>query len=144
LSAVDGTADNAQASVLPFAAATGVLWLVGAGLSALLLPEGTRGPVLAGALAALVSGAVALGALAVGVKHGTNGLLAGFGVGFFARLIAVAVGLLASGAQGRSGILSIASFFGFYALTQAIEIAFVWAQSRARRAVKVQEHGATP
>jgi hypothetical protein len=85
--------------------------------------------------AAGLGGAVSLAAIAVGVKKGTNGLLAGFAAGFMARMILVAVGLIASGAQGRAALLYAATFFALYAATQAVEIAYVWACSRAARKV---------
>jgi hypothetical protein len=134
LTEVDGSHNSPARSVAPYAAATAVIWLAGTGLCAALATGAARGPVLAGAVAALASAAVALTGLAIGVRKGVNGLLAGFSAGFLARMAAVAVGLIASRAEGHAALLYAASFFGFYALSQAIEIAFVWSSSRAQRA----------
>jgi hypothetical protein len=84
--------------------------------------------------AAGLSALCALPALALGAPRGTNGVLAGFLAGFFARMIAVAVGLVLSGARGGAALTYALSFFGLYALTQAVEVAYVFGSSRARRA----------
>ena len=89
---------------------------------------------LYGVGAAAAAAFVALPALAVGVPRGTNGVLAGFVAGFFARMIAVAAGLVLSGAREGAALTYTASFFGLYALTQAVEVAYVFGSSRARRA----------
>ena len=89
---------------------------------------------LYGVCAAAAAAFVALPALAVGVPRGTNGVLAGFVAGFFARMIAVAAGLVLSGAREGAALTYTASFFGVYALTQAVEVAYVFGSSRARRA----------
>jgi len=91
---------------------------------------------LYGVCAAAAAAFVALPALAIGVPRGTNGVLAGFVAGFFARMIAVAAGLVLSGSGAREGaaLTYTASFFGLYALTQAVEVAYVFGSSRARRA----------
>lgn len=115
----------------PYAAASAALWVAGSALAVLLAPIEARTAVAAGALAAGLGGAVALVALAQGLKKGTKGLLAGFSIGFGARMLLVAAGLLASGAQGRVALLYAASFFALYAATQAVEIAFVWRSARA-------------
>ena len=73
-------------------------------------------------------------ALALGAPHGTNGILAGFVAGFFARMLAVAAGFILSGARGDAALGYASSFFLLYALTQAVEIAYVWGSSRRRRA----------
>jgi len=87
-----------------------------------------------GVCAAAVAALCALPALALGVPHGTNGILTGFLVGFFARMIAVAAGLVLSGVRGGAALTYALSFFGLYAVTQTVEVAYVWASSRARRA----------
>ena len=89
---------------------------------------------LFGAGASAVAAAVALPALAYGIPRGTNGVLAGFVAGFFARMIAVAAGLILSGARGEAAIAYAAAFFLLYAFTQAVEVACVWGSSRRRRA----------
>ena len=89
---------------------------------------------LYGVGAAAAAAFVALPALAVGVPRGTNGVLAGFVAGFFARMIAVAAGLVLSGSREGAALTYTASFFGLYALTQAVEVAYVFGSSRARRA----------
>jgi hypothetical protein len=88
---------------------------------------------LHGAAAAAVAAFIALPALAVGVPNGTNGILAAFVVGFFARMIAVAVGLVLTGARSGAALTYAAWFFGLYMATQAVEIAYVWSSSRPSR-----------
>ncbi len=121
--------------IAPFAIAMVGSCLAVLGVCAALAPAALKGIILAGGLASFLAGCAALAGVAVGIKHGTNGLLAGFTVGFFARAIAVAIGLIVSGAQGRSALIYVASFFGFYAVTQAIEIAYVWSSSRGQGAL---------
>jgi hypothetical protein len=89
---------------------------------------------LYGVGAAAVAACFALPALALGSRRGTNGLLAGFVAGFFARLIAVAAGLIASGSRGATALTYAVAFFGVYAVTQAVEVAYVFGSSRTRRA----------
>ena len=89
---------------------------------------------LFGAGAAAASAACALPALALGVPKGTSGVLAGFVAGFFARMLAVATGLLLSGARGDGAVAYATAFFLLYALTQAVEVAYVRASSRKPRA----------
>ena len=85
---------------------------------------------LYGVGAAAVSALVALPALALGSPRGTNGLLAGFVAGFFARLIAVAAGLIASGARGAEALTYAVAFFGVYTVTQAVEVAYVFSSPK--------------
>ena len=82
---------------------------------------------LFGAGAATLSAAFALPALALGAPKGTSGVLAGFVGGFFVRMVAVAAGLILSKAQGDGAIAYAAAFFLLYALTQTVEVAYVWA-----------------
>ena len=89
---------------------------------------------LFGAGAATASAAIALPVLAYGIPRGTNGVLAGFVAGFFARMLAVATGLLLSGARGDGAVAYATAFFLLYALTQAVEVAYVRASSRKPRA----------
>ncbi|HWE24761.1 MAG TPA: hypothetical protein VG496_12565 [Myxococcales bacterium] len=89
---------------------------------------------LYGVGAAAVAACLALPALALGSPRGTNGLLAGFVAGFLVRLIAVAAGLIASEAQGAAALTYAMAFFGVYAVTQAVEVAYVFGSSRTRRA----------
>jgi hypothetical protein len=49
-------------------------------------------------------------------------------------MVAVAAGLILSGARGDAALAYASSFFVLYALTQAVEIAYVWGSSRRRRA----------
>ena len=88
---------------------------------------------LHGVLAAAVAAIFALPALAVGTPHGINGLLAAFLVGFFARMIAVAVGLVLTGAHGDGALVYATWFFAVYVATQAVEVAYVWSSSRSQR-----------
>lgn len=121
-------------SIAPYAAAAGLVALAAFLFCTSLAVAEVRRAALFGVVASSIASAAALAALGVGIKKGTNGLLAGIGLGFLARLIAVAVGLIASGAQGRTALLYAASFFAIYASTQAVEIAYVWASSRGRAA----------
>jgi hypothetical protein len=88
---------------------------------------------LHGAASAALAAFFALPALAVGASHGNNGVLAGFVAGFFARMIAVAVGLVLTGARAGAALTFAAWFFGLYIATQAVEVAYVWSSSRLSR-----------
>lgn len=118
-------------ALLPYALASAVL--CGASLLAASHAAQPRAA-LFGAAAAATSVLCALPALAIGAPHGTNGILAGFVAGFFARMLAVAAGLLLSGARGEAALAYASWFFVLYGLTQAVEVAFVWGSSRSRRA----------
>ena len=89
---------------------------------------------LFGAGAATLSAVFALPALALGTSKGTSGILAGFVAGFFVRMVAVAAGLILSRDQGDGAVAYAAAFFLLYALTQAVEVAYVWSSSRKPRA----------
>lgn len=104
----------------PYAAASAAACAAGVGVSLLF-----GGPAVYGAVAASLGAVVAFAALWAGIDHGTNGVLAGFTAGFFARGIAVALGLIASGARNEKAIAYVVAFFCLYAATQAIEILFV-------------------
>ncbi len=118
-------------AVLPYALASAALCAIAfAGAS---FAE-HRSAALIGAGAAAAGAVCGLPALALGAPHGTNGILAGFLAGFFARMIAVAAGLVISGARGDAALAYALSFFCLYALTQAVEVAYVWGSSRRRRA----------
>jgi hypothetical protein len=103
----------------------------------ILLPPEARGPAVFGTVSASLGALCALAALAASVAHGTNGVLAGFTIGFLARAIFVAIGLVASGARGNLALVYVAAFFTLYAATQVIEVLFVHASSR-------RMSGATP
>ena len=87
---------------------------------------------LYGAAFAALGALVALPLVAWGTPRGTNALLGGFVAGFLARMILVAVGLLASHAQGQAALHYAFSFFAVYGLTQMVEVAHVWNASRGR------------
>jgi hypothetical protein len=112
--------------------------LVSAALCGLVLAAASQASearsALFGAAAASAAAACALPALALGAPRGTNGVLAGFVAGFFARMVAVAAGLILSGARGNAAVAFAGYFFLLYALTQAVEVAYVWGSSRTRRA----------
>ncbi len=113
--------------LLPFAAASAAACAIGIGGA---LFSGVR-PAVFGAAAAALAAIGALAALAAGVRAGTvNGLLGAFTVGFFCRMILVALGLIASGARGDAALAYVGSFFALYLVTQVIEILFVRASSR--------------
>ena len=122
---------RSRAALLPYALASTALCALGLGAASLM--EHPRAAFF-GAGAAAVSAAFALPALAVGMPHGTNGILGGFVAGFFARMVAVAAGLVLAGARGPAALAYASSFFLLYAVTQAVEVAYVWGSSRARRA----------
>lgn len=113
----------------PFALGEALLTAVAVCASFLLAP-GLAGPARAGLAAAAVGAACALAALRVGISHGTNGVLAGFSLGFLARLACVALGLVLSGARGTAALAWAAAFFLLYAATQGVEIAYVFAGAR--------------
>jgi hypothetical protein len=116
-------------TLLPYALASAAMCSVGLAVSA-----SQSNAALLGAAAAAASALCALPALALGAPHGTNGILAGFVAGFLARILAVAAGFILSGARGDAALAYASSFFLLYALTQAVEIAYVWGSSRRRRA----------
>lgn len=116
----------------PFAALSAALFALAFAASFLLDP-GRGHAARGGLLAAAVGAACALPALRAGLAHGTNGLLAGFSAGFFARMLCVAVGLVASGARGPEALAWALAFFVLYAATQAVEIGYVFSSTRAER-----------
>lgn len=119
------TAAATRPSFAPYALASCAACALGTGVAAL-----SGRPALIGALAASLAAACAFVALTAGVRAGTNGLLAAFTAGFFARTILVAAGLFVSGARGDSALSYVFSFFAVYAATQVVEILFVRASSR--------------
>jgi hypothetical protein len=114
---------------LPFAAASAVACAVALAVAA-RISDGA----LYGAGFASLAAAVALPLVAWGAGRGTNGVLAGFVGGFFARMILVAVGLLSAHARGDAALQYAFAFFAVYGLTQAVEVAYVFSSSPARRA----------
>jgi len=119
--------EPARPALLPYALASAslcALALLGAAQASQMRAA------LFGAGAAAASAAVALPSLALGAPKGTSGILAGFVAGFFARMVAVAAGLILSGAKGDSAVAYAAAFFLVYALTQAVEVAYVWAMRK--------------
>jgi hypothetical protein len=116
-------------ALLPYALSSAAICGLGLAVSA-----SQSRAALFGAAAAAASALCALPALALGAPHGTNGILAGFVAGFFARMVAVAAGFLLARARGDAALAYASTFFLLYALTQAVEIAYVWGSSRRRRA----------
>lgn len=129
MSGPDPSAVPPPPALWPFALGEALLAALALGGSLLLAPP-LAGPARAGLAAAAVGAAVALAALRVGLPHGTNGALAGFSLGFLARLACVAVGLVLSGAHGTAALAWAAAFFFLYAATQGVEIAYVFAGAR--------------
>lgn len=117
--------------VWPFAGASAGACALGLIAAASLVPEAARSAAVYGAAAAALSGACALAALVLFADRGINGLLAGFGLGFLARGIFIAIGLIASGARGNFALIYVTAFFTLYAVTQAIEVLFVHRTSHA-------------
>jgi hypothetical protein len=114
---------------LPFAAASAV-----ACVAALVVASRISDAALYGAGFASLAAAVALPLVAWGSGHGTNGVLAAFLGGFFARMILVAVGLLAAHARADAALQYAFAFFAVYGVTQVAEVAYVFSSSQARRA----------
>ncbi len=119
----------AAPSLWPFALGE-VLFAAAALAATLLLSPETAKAARAGIAAAAAGAACALPALRLGIPRGTNGVLAGFSLGFFARMICVAVGLVLSGARGPFALTWAFAFFALYAATQGVEIAYVFAAAR--------------
>jgi len=115
--------------LLPFALAS-TLACAGAIAVALRVSEAA----FHGAAFAALAAAVALPLVALGCGRGTNGVLAGFVGGFFARMILVAVGLLTAHARGDAALHYAFAFFAVYGITQAVEVAYIFSSSQARRA----------
>jgi hypothetical protein len=107
--------------LVPYAVASACACVLGIGLALLL-----RQPIaLYAAIAASVGAACGLSGLAAFSSRGLNGVLLGFTIGFLARAVLVAAGLLASGARGNDALTYVFSFFGLYLATQIVEILFV-------------------
>jgi hypothetical protein len=116
-------------ALLPYLLASASLCTVAVAAATYASPSAALHAAAAGAVAAFI----ALPALGVGAAHGTNGILAAFVVGFFARMIAVAVGLVLVGARSGAALTYTAWFFALYVATQAVEVAYVWSSSRLSR-----------
>jgi hypothetical protein len=108
-----------------------LLFGAAAGAAALLADQVLRPVLLWGVGSALLAGLLSLPAVHLGLGKGTNGLLAGFTVGFFARGLLVALGLVLSGARGTAALPFVAAFFVLYAATQGAEIVYVIQHARA-------------
>ena len=117
--------------VWPFARASAGACALGLVAAASLAQDASRSAALYGVAAAALSGACALLALALFAGKGINGLLAGFVLGFLARGIFVALGLVASGARGNFALVYVTAFFTIYAVTQAVEVLFIHRTSHA-------------
>jgi hypothetical protein len=115
--------------LLPFAAASAVGCAV-----ALVVASRISDAALYGAGFASLAAAVALPLVAWGSGRGTNGVLGAFLGGFFARMILVAVGLLAAHARADAALHYAFAFFAVYGVTQVAEVAYVFNSSQARRA----------
>ena len=123
------TDETSSVRLWPFAAASAGACAL-AIVVALLLPAAPRGPAVYGVLAASVGALCGLSALAASTGRGLNALLGGFSIGFLARALFVAVGLIASGARGNLALVYVGAFFSVYAATQAVEVLFVHKSSR--------------
>jgi hypothetical protein len=112
---------EAQQKIGPYAAASAIACAVAIALALMF-----RNPAaLYGVFAASVGALCGLAGLHAFASRGVNGALIGFSLGFLARAILVAAGLLASGATGNQSLTYVFSFFGLYAATQVIEVLFV-------------------
>jgi hypothetical protein len=120
---VTAAASQPLRSWLPYLAASAALCAVAVALASHAADERAA---LYGVGAAAVAAFFALPVLAFGMPRGTNGLLAAFVAGFFGRMIAVAAGLLMSGARGAAALTYAVAFFSLYAVTQAVEVAYVF------------------
>ena len=116
--------------LFPFAAASVV-----ACAAAVVFASRFSDAALYGAGFASLAAAVALPLVAWGsCRRTTNGVLAGFVGGFFVRMILVAVGLLGAHARGDAALQYAFAFFAVYGVTQALEVAYIFNSSQARRA----------
>jgi len=115
--------------LFPFAAASAITCAVALALCLRISEAATYG-----AGFAAIAAAIALPFVAWGAERGTNGVLGGFVLGFFARMILVAAGLLAARARGDAALHYAFAFFAVYGVTQLVEVAYVWSSSQARRA----------
>ena len=107
--------------VVPYAAASAGLCAAAMAIALVL-----RQPVaLYGAVAASAGALCGLSGLAAFAGRGVNGVLLGFTIGFLARAVLVAVGLIASGARGPEALTYVFAFFGLYLGTQIVEVLFV-------------------
>jgi hypothetical protein len=113
--------------LLPYAACSAAVCVIG-----LVICNRISTAAMYGASFAALGALVALPLVVWGTPRGTNALLGGFVAGFFARMIVVAAGLLASHAQGQAALQYAFSFFALYGLTQVVEVAYVWNASRER------------
>jgi hypothetical protein len=105
----------------PYAAASGIACAVAVALA--LMFRST--PSIYGVFAASVGALCGLAGLRAFAARGVNGALIGFSLGFLARAILIAAGLLASGSTGNQSLTYVFSFFGLYAATQVIEVLYV-------------------
>ena len=113
----------------PFAAASAAACALALAVSLLLSPP-ARTPALFGSAAAALGALCGFAALVRSAGKGTNALLGGFLIGFLCRAALVAAGLLASGARDNLALVYVAAFFTLYAVTQVIEVLFVYATQR--------------
>jgi hypothetical protein len=113
--------DAAKKPVLPYAVASACACAIGIVLALVF-----RKPIaLYAALAASAGALCGLSGLAAFANRGLNGVMLGFTVGFLARGVLVAVGLLASGARGNDALTYVFTFFALYLATQIVEVLFV-------------------
>jgi hypothetical protein len=124
-------APSARPAILPYALGSAAFCALSFAAASFVAD---RHAAILGAGAAAAGALCALPAIAVGAAHGTNGVLGGFLAGFFARMIAIAVGLAFFGVRGDSALVYALAFFALYVPTQAVEVAYVWGSSRTRRA----------
>ncbi|MCA1828448.1 MAG: hypothetical protein ABR567_12160 [Myxococcales bacterium] len=85
-------------------------------------------PAVHGAVAASLGAVCALAALVASIDRGANGVLLGFTIGFLCRAVLVGAGLLVSGARGGSALAYVLAFFAVYAVTQTVEVLFVYSR----------------
>lgn len=120
-------------AVLPFFAAAVALSALALFGASHLATGGARVGFLWGGAFSVGAGALSLAALAWGESmESLQALLGAFVAGFFARMIAVGVGFVASKGSGASPLGYVAGFLGLYGVLQLVEIAFVLSQTRAR------------
>jgi hypothetical protein len=113
--------ESPKIRLMPYATSSGCACVAAIGIAFFL-----RQPVAVyGAVAASFGALCGLSALAAFSGRGLNGVLLGFTIGFLARAVLVAAGLLASGARGNAALCYVFSFFGLYLATQVVEILFV-------------------
>jgi hypothetical protein len=98
----------------PYSAIAAAVWLLAAGLIAMLAPDETRSSLLAGWAMAGLSGATSFGLLAFANGRPLKPFLSAVFGGFLARMALVALGFFWAIRHGYDPLWICVSFFGLY------------------------------